>query len=194
MCSTSGWFLGFTYDWTVLLLPHPMIDVNLKFGCPLNAGNLRKLYGVILFPGSKVELGKSLSFTLLFQCLNFQQWSQNRKQKSLFALLLQCVSLLSFFAVQVQWTTSARLPRSKWMRSMHAVICVRTDECTVNTRTLNDWISLARLMSVSVSSILRKSMYCSVKPFCKPGLKWTKSREKLVFLTSPTLALPIKPF
>jgi len=28
--------------------------------------------------------------------------------------------------------------------------------------------SLARLMLASASSILRKSRYCSVKPFCKP--------------------------
>jgi len=31
--------------------------------------------------------------------------------------------------------------------------------------------SLARLMPALASSILRKSRYCSVKPFCKPGLK-----------------------
>ena len=31
--------------------------------------------------------------------------------------------------------------------------------------------SLARLMPASASSILRKSRHCSMKPFCKPGLK-----------------------
>ena len=31
--------------------------------------------------------------------------------------------------------------------------------------------SLARLMPASASSILHKSRHCSVKPFCKPGLK-----------------------
>ena len=54
--------------------------------------------------------------------------------------------------------------------------------------------SLAQLMPASASSILRKSRYCSVKPFCKPGLKWTRSREKIVFLTSPALASPVKLF
>ena len=32
-------------------------------------------------------------------------------------------------------------------------------------------VSLARFMSASASSILRKSRHCSVKLFCKPGLK-----------------------
>ena len=33
-----------------------------------------------------------------------------------------------------------------------------------------------------------------VKPFYKPGLKWTRSRKKPVFLASPALASPMKPF
>ena len=54
--------------------------------------------------------------------------------------------------------------------------------------------SLARLIPASASFILRKSRHCSVKQFCKPGLKWTRSQEKPVFLASLALASPVKPF
>ena len=53
---------------------------------------------------------------------------------------------------------------------------------------------LARFMLALAPCILRKSRYCSVKLFCKLGLKWTRRRKKLVFLASPALASPVKPF